>query len=959
VRLHLSGVVLVTVALLAPAIPATGASAAPTIFVDHEVTCSDTAATRGTLALPFCTIQAAIDVASPGQTVQIDPTEHAADFFDVYRENLTFTHSGSPGAPITVSGGGSGNPAGGARIFIAGPDAISARQAVRFTGVHDVTVDGVDKEAAPASAVTIANSSDITLSHDFISSPVAPPATDPVIDISGASDHVTLTEDSLSALTTAVGIGAGVSNAIVTDDYIFMGAATPAPNSAGVSVTGAANAVVTNDTVATFHDSGCVTGVRVTSSTGTSVQNNIFKAGCPSVPLVSVAADSAADTVVDYNIVHTDTPDPQLYSWAGNAFPTPATFAAATGQGAHDVDGDPQLNNAGTPAATIAADSANPGAPDAPSTDIAGSARVDDPLAPNTLGGVLDRGAIEMHDPITAKLTLSTFTAPVGGTVRATISTTSPWAPVTALTLDFGDGTTASLSPGDPVADHVYTKVGRYVLTATARDALDTVASGGTGPVSTLDSDVNIVPSGPAVVAVSTSGRGASGVLVDVSRSTGTWSFVSGTCDWGDGTAPVPETGSECQHTYAKVGTYTITVTLHDAGGNDTTGTATFTTTGARFTALSPTRLLDTRHGTGTGGKIAKVPSGGTLKLKVAGVGSIPSGTRAVALNVTVTNPATGGDVVAYADGAERPEVSNVNFVAGQTVANLTIVQVGADGDVDLSVVGGPVDLVADATGYFTANPAADGYTTLTSHRLLDTRNGTGTNGTIAPIAAHGTTSLTVAGAGGVPADGVTAVALNVTVTGPTLGGFVAVFPDGIAMPNTSSSNFVAGQTVANLVIVPVGADGKVDLTNSSDGRTNLVADVVGYFRTAGGSTYVPLAPSRFLDTRTSSGPVKSRTAVEVFTPVPDLSGGAVVNMTVTGAQQGGYVLVGPSPLPAGLISTASTLNWDHPGQTIANLAIPSSSGSPPMLSIYNGSAGTTNVIGDVLGYFDATTSQP
>jgi hypothetical protein len=46
-------------------------------------------------------------------------------------------------------------------------------------------------------------------------------------------------------------------------------------------------------------------------------------------------------------------------------------------------------------------------------------------------------------------------------------------------------------------------------------------------------------------------------------------------------------------------------------------------------------------------------------------------------------------------------------------------------------------------------------------------------------------------------------------------------------------------------VIVPVGADGKVDLTNASPGTTDLVADVVGYFRSQGGDDFTPMTPVR------------------------------------------------------------------------------------------------------------------
>ena len=70
---------------------------------------------------------------------------------------------------------------------------------------------------------------------------------------------------------------------------------------------------------------------------------------------------------------------------------------------------------------------------------------------------------------------------------------------------------------------------------------------------------------------------------------------------------------------------------------------------------------------------------------------------------------------------------------------------------------------------------------------------------------------------------------LNVTVAGSTTGGYVTVYADGDTRPTASNLNYVAGQVVPNLVIAPVGADGKVDFYTGSSGLTALVADVAGY----------------------------------------------------------------------------------------------------------------------------------
>ncbi|MBJ7609338.1 MAG: N-acetylmuramoyl-L-alanine amidase [Candidatus Dormibacteraeota bacterium] len=61
----------------------------------------------------------------------------------------------------------------------------------------------------------------------------------------------------------------------------------------------------------------------------------------------------------------------------------------------------------------------------------------------------------------------------------------------------------------------------------------------------------------------------------------------------------------------------------------------------------------------------------------------------------------------------------------------------------------------------------------------------------------------------------------------------MTVFADGTAAPTASNLTFVAGQTVPNLVVAPVGANGKVDLnfdSSSNGGSLQLIADVAGYF---------------------------------------------------------------------------------------------------------------------------------
>ncbi|MEV6675714.1 hypothetical protein AB0N09_02450 [Streptomyces erythrochromogenes] len=244
--------------------------------------------------------------------------------------------------------------------------------------------------------------------------------------------------------------------------------------------------------------------------------------------------------------------------------------------------------------------------------------------------------------------------------------------------------------------------------------------------------------------------------------------------------------------------------------------------TGSAFNPITPARFLDTRDGTGA--KKQRVGPGGIVTLQVAGVKGVPAtGVTAVVMNVTAVQPTEAGHVTVYPNGQSAPGVSNLNFTPGQIVPNLVTVPV-VNGKVDLRNNSGSVDLIADVTGYYAATGSA--FTAAGPVRLLDTRDGTGARaGAVGP---GGVVSLQVTGTAGVPAQGVTAVVLNVTVTNPTEAGHLIVHPHGIARPGVSNLNYTAGQTVANLVVVPV-VDGKVTFYNNS-GSTDVIADLNGYF---------------------------------------------------------------------------------------------------------------------------------
>jgi hypothetical protein len=394
----------------------------------------------------------------------------------------------------------------------------------------------------------------------------------------------------------------------------------------------------------------------------------------------------------------------------------------------------------------------------------------------------------------------------------------------------------------------------------------------------------------------------------------------------------------------------------------------------ATFHGVTPARLMDTRGDqptidglfAGTG----PVLGGNTVDVRVLGRGGVPAmGVGAVALNVTVTAPTATGYVTVFPTGAARPNASNLNYTAGQTIPNMVIVAVGADSSVSLfNSTSGSASLLVDVLGWF---PLADAFTGVVPARLMDTREGYATiDGVSAATGAVGgssTVQFTAAGRGGVPTTGVGAVALNVTVTSPTTVGYLTVYPAGAARPTASNLNFTPGLTIPNMVIVPLGAGGQVSVFNGGSGTAHVVVDVLGWFPV--GSAFSGLTPARLLDTRVGQPTIDGKfsgyrsirrtSALNLVVTgrggVPATGAGAVaLNVTVTNPTSNAYLTVYPGG--SGVRPTASNLNFVT-GQTIPNMVIVPV-GTDGQVTIYNSSDGTDLVV-DVLGWFPNPTVPP
>jgi len=256
-----------------------------------------------------------------------------------------------------------------------------------------------------------------------------------------------------------------------------------------------------------------------------------------------------------------------------------------------------------------------------------------------------------------------------------------------------------------------------------------------------------------------------------------------------------------------------------------------------------------------------------------------------------------------------------------------------------------PVAAAAGTPSAFTALP--------TPLRLADTRE-TGA------VGEGVTVSVAVTGGDKLPAVGtVSAAVLNVTVVGPAGTGFWTVFPHGGARPEASNINvdpvasFSGGAlALANLVTVPVNADGIVDIFSQRGGH--VVVDFLGYYSPTASSAagrFVPLAkPSRMLDTRNGGTPLASTETRTYAAPGAAGASAVAINVTAIGAQAGFWQV-----FPAGAAQpSSSNLNALAAGHVTTNQVIVPVDAAG-QFSVF--SQGGGNLVIDIVGTFTGPTA--
>jgi hypothetical protein len=382
---------------------------------------------------------------------------------------------------------------------------------------------------------------------------------------------------------------------------------------------------------------------------------------------------------------------------------------------------------------------------------------------------------------------------------------------------------------------------------------------------------------------------------------------------------------------------------------------ATTAGTPATYVGLPAQRIADTRPGSTYTAAGESLNSNESIGLMVAGVGGVPSANvSAVVLNVTAVNPSMASYITVFPSGTIRPLVANLNVISGETLSNLVTVPLGVSGAVSIYNHSGNVNVVVDLEGYYTTSaPATTGlYNPVNPMRTL----GTITSGASIGPGVSRSVSV-VGGTTGVPPDA-EAVVVNVTVAKPTDAGFLTAFPAPNSgrpvAPPVATLNFGAGQTVGNRAVISVGDAGDIEIYNHA-GSVSVDVDLYGYYTgTVGdlGSAYIPITPTRFVDTRIAlNGTPSSAMSIQSFNFLGDgvspTDTAIAINVTAISGGSSGYLTIFPSN--EGTPPEVGDLNFRE-GEISQDFASPAlERGS---ISILSDSTSTVNIVIDAFGYF-------
>jgi glucose/arabinose dehydrogenase len=366
----------------------------------------------------------------------------------------------------------------------------------------------------------------------------------------------------------------------------------------------------------------------------------------------------------------------------------------------------------------------------------------------------------------------------------------------------------------------------------------------------------------------------------------------------------------------------------------------------------APVRVYDTGNGTGVAaGQMAN----DSTRLVDA---NPPAGYEAALVNLTYDATGGAGYLRAWRARSARPGTSSLNVDRpGAIVANAAIVPLDADGAFMIETTTA-ARVVIDVMAWFDETASTDDgrFVATAPTRAIDTRlaagqaldSGSPNPWSPTPIGLDVDRTAFV----DLPTDGTAeAVVLSVTaIAGPAEAGVLSVYPGGGTASVTSNVNIREGEVRANLVVVPLGADGSVSVGTSR--VADVVIDMVGFITSdaapsAGAGLYRAVETNRIVDTRIplGFGTLQPNTAAGLAVPGAGAASAVAQNLTMTNTTAPGHL----SAHPSATTPVVSNLNVNGPGEIRAVLAW-TKLGEGGRMN-YTSFARTDFVV-DVLGFF-------
>jgi hypothetical protein len=230
------------------------------------------------------------------------------------------------------------------------------------------------------------------------------------------------------------------------------------------------------------------------------------------------------------------------------------------------------------------------------------------------------------------------------------------------------------------------------------------------------------------------------------------------------------------------------------------------------FIAITPCRIVDTRVGFGF--PVGYGPPGlspaveRSFDLDNGPCPGIPPSLAAYSLNITVVGPTGPGHLVIWPTGSTRPDVSSINYTAGQTIANAVIVPAGNNGAISVVAGVSGTNLLIDINGYYAATASGSDNTFLGVDAGNDTTSGDGNTG-IGNLALHANTS-----GSSNTALGSFALFSNHAGNTNTAVGYAALSENDIGHDNTAVGGFALFNSVGGHYNTAVGSGTLNDNTN-------------------------------------------------------------------------------------------------------------------------------------------------